>query len=155
MNLTQKEKDLLNDLHTQEQVCVDKYNFYAQSAKDPELKSLFMALKGSEEEHLHSLDQVLNGSVPNIGSQQSIAKDYSPKGTYTAMSNPEDKKHDELLCTDSIGTEKYVSDTYNTDLFHFASHEIRRLLNQIQTDEQAHAEMIYQYKTANGMAATA
>lgn len=154
MLLTQKETELIKDLKTQEQVCVDKYAFYADSAKDPELKDLFTQIKKDEEEHLNSLNQVLAGSVPDVPhNKESAAVTYHPKGHYSAMSNEEDKKHDQLLCTDSIANEKYVSGAYNDDLFQFASHKVRELLNHIQTEEQTHAEMIYQYKTANGMTA--
>ena len=45
-----------------------------------------------------------------------------------------------------------ISTSYNEDLFQFSSTAVRDTLNQIQTDEQNHGEMIYKYKTANGMA---
>ena len=51
-----------------------------------------------------------------------------------------------------IGTEKLVSGEYNTDVFAFANTALRKLLADIQIEEQNHAEMIYKYKTANGMA---
>ena len=69
-----------------------------------------------------------------------------------ASSENADKKHDALLCSDSISSEKYVSSAYNNDLFSFASPKVRQILNHIQTEEQQHAEMIYRYKTANQMA---
>ena len=68
------------------------------------------------------------------------------------MTNPEDKKNDNFLATDSIGSDKMVSGTYNTDVFAFANTALRKLLADIQIEEQNHAEMIYKYKTANGMA---
>ena len=79
-------------------------------------------------------------------------KNYHPKAAYHASSENADKKHDALLCSDSISSEKYVSSAYNNDLFSFASPKVRQILNHIQTEEQQHAEMIYRYKTANQMA---
>ncbi len=155
MQLTEKEKTLLNELKHQEKTCVEKYEFYANSAKDPELATLFRTIKKEEEEHLNSINDTLNGNIPTIENKDSKVMSYKPNATYTNMTNSEDKKHDELLCTDSIANEKYVSSTYDNDLYHFTSHAIRKLLNHIQTEEQEHAEMIYRYKEANGMVATA
>ena len=55
MQLTQKETELLKDLKTQEKLCADKYNQYAQSAIDPQLKNLFSQIAGVEEGHLRVL----------------------------------------------------------------------------------------------------
>ena len=41
MALTQKEESLIKDLQDQEKLCIDKYNYYAEAAKDQELKNLF------------------------------------------------------------------------------------------------------------------
>lgn len=64
----------------------------------------------------------------------------------------EDKKADCYLATDCIGTEKLVSGEYNSDVFVFGNSDIRKLLADIQIEEQNHAEMLWKYKTANGMA---
>ena len=79
------------------------------------------------------------------------ASQYSPQATYDTTSKTAEKEHDKFLCTDCIATEKYVSSAYNNDLFQFASTNVREALNHIQTDEQNHAEMIYKYKSTNGM----
>ena len=68
------------------------------------------------------------------------------------MSNSEDKKCDAFLATDSIGSEKMVSGEYNSNVFVFADTAIRKILADIQIEEQNHAEMLYKYKTVNGMA---
>ena len=61
------------------------------------------------------------------------------------------KKSDCFLATDCIGTEKLVSGEYNTDVFAFGNSSIRKLLADIQIEEQNHAEMLYHYKTVNKM----
>ena len=71
--------------------------------------------------------------------------------TYDAVSMSEDKKSDCFLATDCIGTEKMVSSEYNKDVFVFGDSDIRKLLADIQIEEQNHAEMLYKYKTVNGM----
>ena len=79
------------------------------------------------------------------------AETISQKTVYAAMSSPEDKQHDAFLATDCIGTEKLVSGTYNDDVFAFGDSGVRKLLADIQIEEQNHAEMLYKYKTVNGM----
>ncbi len=68
------------------------------------------------------------------------------------MTNSDDKKSDNFLVTDCIATEKLVSSEYNMDVFVFADAALRKLLADIQIEEQNHALMLYKYKTANGMA---
>lgn len=152
MQLTEKEKNVIKDLQTQEQTCIEKYRFYESSAKDPELKNLFRQIGNEEQEHFDSLTQVLKGEVPKVEAARSGTEGFSPTTTYHSGDNSENKRHDQFLCTDSIATEKLISGTYNTELFSFGGAAVRRLLNRIQTEEQNHAEMIYKYKTANGMA---
>ena len=59
--------------------------------------------------------------------------------------------HDAFLATDAIGTEKLDSGEYNTNVFMFGDSDLRKLMADIQVEEQNHAEMLYKYKTANGM----
>ena len=152
VNLKENEKILLKDLQDQEKTCIEKYEKYAELAKDPVLKDLFTDLRKAEENHFNSLSQIMTGSVPSVNGQNTGGKEYSPTPTYTGSFNENDKQNDNFLCTDSIATEKYVSSAYNFDLFQFGDPDIRVLLNHIQTEEQNHAEKIYIYKTVNQMA---
>ena len=130
MILTEKETTAIEDLKTQEQACIEKYTKYSNQAKDP----------------------VLKGKVPSVDCNDSKGKNYSPAATYDSLGNSEDKKADCYLATDCIGTEKLVSGEYNSDVFVFGNSDIRKLLADIQIEEQNHAEMLWKYKTANGMA---
>ena len=127
MILSEKETTVIKDLQTQEQCCVEKYERYSKLAKDQVLIDLFTDLHGKEQ------------------------KDYNPAATYS-MAPAEDKKTDCFLATDCIGTEKLVSSTYNTEVFAFGDPGVRKLLADIQIEEQNHAEMLYKYKTVNSMA---
>ena len=140
MALNEKEKTTIKDLQTQEQTCIKKYKKYGQDAKDPVLKDLFSTLEKNEQKHYDTLGQILEG------------KEYEPEATYDVMSKSEDKESDAFLATDSIGSEKLVSGEYNTNVFNFADTAIRKILADIQIEEQNHAEMLYKYKTVNGMA---
>lgn len=152
MILTERELTTIKDLQTQEQSCIQKYDNYSQQAKDEELRNLFETLKKDEQEHYDSLGQVLNGSIPSCDCNDSQGKDYQPKACYDSMSNSEDKKADSFLATDCIGTEKMVSSEYNSNVFNIGDSDVRKLLADIQIEEQNHAEMLYKYKQANGMA---
>ena len=151
MILTEKEKTAIQDLQTQEQCCVEKYERYSKEAKDPVLQSLFQELSQKENEHFQSLGQVLSGTVPTCDCNDDEGKNYQPQATYRELDNSKDKQHDCFLATDCIGTEKMVSSEYNTNVFKFAQSDLRKLLADIQIEEQNHAEMLYKYKTVNGM----
>lgn len=152
MVLSEKERAAIEDLQTQEKCCVEKYGKYAGQAKDPELKALFQTLQSKEQEHYQSLEKVLNGTVPDCNCNDTAGRDYQPKATYSSIGESEEKTHDAFLATDCIATEKLVSGEYNTDVFVFGESSLRKLLADIQVEEQNHAEMLYKYKTVNGMA---
>ena len=73
MTLTQKETTLLQDLKSQEQLCIEKYNKYSDLAHDPELKNLFSALAGNEQKHFDTINQILNGTEVKMPDQSPSA----------------------------------------------------------------------------------
>jgi len=151
MIINEKQKDLVKDLQDQEQLCIDKYKHYKSMARDQELQKLFGSIQENEQEHYDCLSQLLNGECPSLDTKDKAGMLYNPTPSYTGNFNEEDKEFDKFLCTDCIATEKYVSTVYNDDLFQFEEPEVRRLFNNIQTEEQNHAEMIYKYKSVNNM----
>ena len=153
VNLTEKERFIIEDLKSQEKLCIQKYAFYEEMAYDPELSELFSQIRESEEKHLNSLNDVLNGMIADVDTNDYSGENYMPRANYHQKSNQAEKEHDSFLCTDAITMEKYVSSAYNFDLFQFGNAKLRKLLNDIETEEQNHAEMLYKYKKANGMVA--
>lgn len=161
LNLTAKEKMLLEDEKSHEQLCVQKYQEYAQKASDPQLKSLFNELSQHEQQHLTSINQILSGTVPNVnqGQGQSQGNQNSNMQNSNTMPNMNLQsskmnaynEQDKMLCQDSLSTEKYVSSTYNTAIFEFADKNIRQVLNHIQKEEQEHGEKIYNYMSQHNM----
>lgn len=152
MQLTQKETMLLQDLKTQEQVCVTKYEEYASRAQDSRLRQLFTEIGQQEQTHLDTVNQMLAGTVPMMaggGGQQQSA---SAQPTQADVS-PEEQQADNFLCQDALGTEKHVSGTYDTCIFEFKDAGARDTLNHIQKEEQQHGKRIYDYMAANGMSA--
>ena len=175
ISLTTKERLLLEDQKSHEELCVQKYNNYANLASCQQLKDIFRNNAKIEQEHLNTINQLLSGKVPPLGNQQ---------GGNTAsqqQSNPQQMKqqqnqqsqtmqpqftdnvqmqngtiasfqaNDKYLCTDMLATAKYVSNTYNTAIFEFKDPQVRDVLNHIQKEEQQHGEAIYKYMESKGM----
>ena len=60
MNLSTKERYLLEDLRTHEEICIQKYTNYSSLAQDQELKDLFNSNANIEREHLNTINQLLS-----------------------------------------------------------------------------------------------
>ena len=165
---TQKEASLLQDLKGQEQLCVEKYNEYAQRAHDPELKNLLSSIGETEVGHLKTLSDMLNGQMPQQQGQQqqqgqsqqgqqgqqqqgcSCQQRVPDPGQRAQPLTPE-MQQDAYLCKDLLADEKYVSASYNPSIFEFASPQARQILNGIQSAEQQHGEQLYAYMARHGM----
>jgi spore coat protein CotF len=158
LKLTEKERLLLEDQKRHEQVCVEKYQAYANQAQDPALKQLFNSYSQQEQQHLNSVNQMLNGQIPTTSSQQSQQSSQSQQSIQNSMQNTTSSasqgaaaQNDKALCTDMLMTEKFVSGAYDTTIFEFADPNARQVLNHIQKEEQEHGQGIFQYMQSNGM----
>ena len=160
VNLTPKEMTWINDLKSQEKLCIEKYRQYADRACDNRLKSLFKELEQNEQTHLGWLETMGKGQVP----QQAVQMQ---QGNQTQQNNQTQQKNctdcgenmcsqtewqqDQFLCQDALSMEKHVSAAYDTGIFEFADPQFRQVLNTIQTQEQQHGEKIYKYMESNNM----
>lgn len=158
MVLTEKETMLLKDLKSEEKLCIDKYNKYASQACDPQLKNVFTSIGQIEQNHYDTITQIMNGTVPSTnmgGSQkpnlQAGSQQNAQQNSSQQTVGQEQRKNDEYLCTDALGTEKHVSSTYNTCIFEFKDDNVRNTLNHIQKEEQEHGKKLYDYMSQNGM----
>jgi len=152
-NLTQKESLLLEDQKKHEELCIQKYQSYANQTQCPELKQLFNNYANQEQQHLNTINQMLNGQVPTTsqqssqsGQQNSSNSQASPTASISSTSQT-----DMHLCQDALTTEKYVSGTYDTSIFEFTNSQLRQVLNHIQKEEQQHGEGIFNYMQSKGM----
>ena len=150
MILKEKERTVIQDLQTQEKSCIRKCG-NTHMSPGIRLKKLISDSSEKRAGALRFPDQVLSGTVPQVNCNDSDGRDYQPKAAYTSVMSSEDKEHDAFLATDCIGTEKLISGEYNSDVFAFEDSGVRKLLADIQVEEQNHAEMLYKYKTVNGM----
>lgn len=148
MEMTQKELELLKDLKTQEQLCVKKYNWAAQTANDPQLSELFSEIASTEKGHLQFIESLQGGTLMQEDFSQAKHKTFT--ASYGTDSNS-DKNSDTFLCNDLLTTEKHASHLYDTCIFEFVDDTVRERLNNIQSQEQSHGKMIYDYMSANNM----
>jgi spore coat protein CotF len=151
MTLTQKENLLLNDLKSQEQLCIDKYSKYEASAKDPCLKNLFATIKSTEQNHLSTINRILRGEEVSMNSSSGQNSNTQNAPCQPSSVSAEDKQSDAFLCKDALAMEKHVSSVYDTAIFEFKSQTLRDTLNHIQKEEQNHGKDIYSYMSTNGM----
>ncbi|HEX3075356.1 MAG TPA: spore coat protein [Lachnospiraceae bacterium] len=177
MQLSQKERMLLEDDKEQEELCVQKYQSFAKQASDPELQQLFNKLSQEEQHHYDMINQLLQGQQPNMnqssgssqmsssqmssgqmGSSQMGSSQMGSSQMSSSMSQSssvifgkQGSDNDKLLCTDLLSTEKYVSGAYNTGVFEAANPVIRQTLQHIQKEEQKHGEQLFNYMHSHGM----
>lgn len=166
VTLTTKEKLLLQDSKSHEEICIEKYSNYENLACDAQLKAVFRSNGQKEKEHLQTINQLLSGQVPSMnqgnqggqsGNQQqsggSQSTGQSQQASIDQQSNGTSsfKASDKELCTDMLMTEKYVSGAYDTSIFEFKDTQVRDVLNHIQKEEQKHGEAIFAYMQSKGM----
>ena len=149
MTLTQKEQSLLKDLKLQEELCIEKYTKYESEACDPALKTLFSNIKTTEQNHLGTLNRIMQGEEVTTSAAPTAV---SAKLSCTPSSCSADlKSRDAFLCKDALTMEKHVSSLYDTCIFEFTSPTLRDTLNHIQKEEQNHGEQLYEYMKCNNM----
>jgi len=155
LNLTQKERMLLQDQKNHEEICIKKYNDYASKTQCQELKQIFGNYATQEQEHLNSVNQILSGQIPQMNQQQGQQnqqqqgqlKQQSMNQNGSFVNSAEDK----TLCDDVLMSEKFVSGAYDTAIFEMTDANVRKVLNHIQKEEQEHGEGIYNYMKSKGM----
>lgn len=153
LNLTQKERMLLEDQKNHEELCIKKYNDYAGKAQDGQLKQLFGSYATKEQEHLNSINQMLSGQIPQMNQQQDQQNQQGQQGMTQASGQNTSfmSKSDSDLCNDMLMVEKYVSGAYDTAIFEMSNKNTRDVLNHIQKEEQQHGEGLFNYLNSNGM----
>ena len=158
VTLTTKEKFLLEDQKSHEELCIQKYSNYANLATDSELKNILNSNKKQEEEHLNTINQLLSGKVPSMSNSQggggqsgNSSSGQSSSGSQLKITSSTSQSTDKDLCSDLLMTEKFVSGAYDTAIFEFKDPQVRDVLNHIQKEEQKHGESIYKYMESKGL----
>ena len=168
--LSQKEKMFLQDLKSEEELCVTKYKEYAQQAQDSQLSQLFNKLASEEQKHYDSINQMLQGNMSgqsqgqqkqsssqagqsgqSAGGSMNVPKVLSAELNGQGSQNASGSNSDKTLLHEMLSLEKYVSGAYDTSIFESAQPAVRQTLQGIQKDEQSHGEQIFQYMSSHGM----
>lgn len=68
MQLTQKEMMYLKDAKSQEELCIAKYTNYSQQVSCQQLSGLLRQIAQQEQQHLQTIQQIMQGQMPNVGS---------------------------------------------------------------------------------------
>lgn len=148
----QKELGLLKDLTSEEKLCVQKYEKYAQKASNQKLEEMLDKIKMQEQTHEQTLASIAGGAIPSAPQNSQGASALKPKAQKADYSGDKDGyENDKYLCSDALATEKHVSSMYNTCIFEFKDINVRNALNHIQKEEQGHGELLYSYMSQNGM----
>lgn len=144
----------MEDQKSHEEICIQKYNNYAEQAQDPELKRLFSEYAGQERQHYNTINQILSGQLPSMQQgqqQQNQNQQYQPTNKQTVATTGMINQADAALCTDILMTEKYVSSAYDTAIFECRDTNLRDVLNHIQKEEQQHGLGVFKYMESRGM----
>ena len=110
INLIAKERRLLEEQKNHEEICVQKYNDYANLASDQQLKAIFKNNAQTEQEHLNTIDQLLNGQLPPVNQQgqNNTAQLSQPQqsNNFRMQNNfATNQSIDRNLCSDMLMTE--------------------------------------------------
>ena len=171
MQLTTKEKTLISDTLSAEEICNQKYKYYAANANDQEVRQLFSNLVQQEDQHVQMLTDALNGNFDVEAAQQrsssfrqkSQKRKSDPKMTSksadmeianNAMSAKDTKDveglDDRQILQDALMTVKHLSGNYDISVLEAANHEVFQTLEQIQQDKHLHKQEIFQLMNQKG-----
>lgn len=161
VNLTNKERFLLEGEKYQQQLAIDKYNNFSLQAADPILKTIFSNLSEIEENHLNMVNEMLQGRIPQINTQNlhpyytntsSLSNEYLNIGnmTITSMDNSFDDG-DKIICFDALTTEELLHSTYSASSLEFEESEYKNILSKIIDDKKNSLQYLNDYMTKKGM----
>lgn len=163
VNLTSKERFLLEGEKYQQQLVIDKYNDYALQAQDDSLKGLFSNLVKIEEKHLNMIDEMLQGKVPQMNKENLhpyyennsiISNDYINIGNITLTSLDDNSSYDDgdkIICFDALTTEELLHSTCSASSLEFEKTEFENILEYIIEEKSENLKYLNDYMTKKGM----
>ena len=145
----------------QQQLAIDKYNNFSLQAADPILKTIFSNLSEIEENHLNMVNEMLQGRIPQINTQNlhpyytntsSLSNEYLNIGnmTITSMDNSFDDG-DKIICFDALTTEELLHSTYSASSLEFEESEYKNILSKIIDDKKNSLQYLNDYMIKKGM----
>lgn len=162
VNLSNKERFLLEVEKYQQQLAIDKYNDYALQADDPGLKSLFSNLSKTEQKHLNIIDEILQGKIPNINKEKfhPYYENNLDDTTYhinlgnitlTPINTESYHDGDKVICFNALTTQELLHSTYSTSNMEFNNKDLKNVLDFIINEKSESINYINEYMTKKGM----
>ena len=124
--ITEKELGAYNELLVQEKATMEKFNYYAQNCKDPQLKKLCKEAAARHQEHY------------NIIFAQIQQGDY--------MANYDDK----TMMTDMLASQKFIAQNYNNYAGECSTKQSKAKLMKILGEEHDIQFKIFEQMNAKG-----
>ena len=162
VNLTNKEKFLLEGEKYQHQLAIDKYNNYVAQSQDSILKNLFSNLVKIEEKHLSIINEMLKGQVPQINTE-SIHPYYENSSInsndlfnigniiLSSINTNHYEDGDKIICFDALTTEELLYSTSSSASLEFKNTEFEDALKYIINEKSENIKYISTYMSKRGM----
>lgn len=163
VNLTMKEKFLLEGEKYQQQLALDKYNDYALHAQDSSLKNLFSNLIKIEEKHLNMIEDMLQGNLPHIYKENLhpyyennsiLSNDYINIGNITLTSLTDNSNYndgDKIICFDALTTEELLHSTCSVSSLEFEKTNLNNIFKYIINEKSENIKYLNNYMNQKGM----
>lgn len=161
VNLTSKERFLLEGEKYQHQLAIDKYKDFSIQTGDSKLQSIFSNMLNVEERHLKMINEMLSGRIPSLNNQYihpyyenniNISNDYINVGNITLNSiNTNFNDGDKIICFEALTTEELLHSTCNASSFEFNNTQFKDILNTIVKEKQESLKYLNDYMVSKGM----
>lgn len=163
INLTTKERFLLEGEKYQQLIAIDKFNDYALQSQDAYLKQLFSNLVKIEEKHLKMFDDMLQGEIPQINNKifhpyysNNIinSNDYINVNNITLTSIDDNNTYndvDKIICFDALTTEELLHSTTSVSSLEFEDSVFENFLKYIINEKSENIKYLNDYMNKKGM----
>lgn len=163
VNLTIKERFLLEGEKYQHLLAIDKFNDYALQSQDTYLKQLFSNLVKVEEKHLKIFDDMLQGEIPQINNEvfhpyysDNIinSNDYINVSNITLTSINDNHMYndgDKIICFDALTTEELLHSTTSVSSLEFENTAFESILKYIINEKSENIKYLNDYMNKKGM----
>lgn len=162
VNLTTKERFLLEGEKYQQLLAIDKYNDYALQSQDDSLKQLFSNLVKVEEKHLKMFDDMLQGEIPQINNEALhpyYSNNLANSNDYINVSNInlttiDDNIYndrDKIMCFDTLKTEELLHSTTSVSSLEFENTAFETTLKYIINEKLESIKYLNDYMNKKGM----
>jgi len=151
---------LLEDQKSHEEACIKKYSEYARRASDPQLKKLFITHSQHEQQHLNTINQLLQGKIPQQNQQsqsqqggtQPGSGDGNSQGLEMGMGSGQQSQEQQLQEQHgflSMENNLYqdTQEALQMDIVKVFGTNLRKYRNELEVSQEKFAEMCGLHRT--------